>query len=334
MTSPTSMTLLTFLAGAEVRNRWRSLLVLGLLTGLVAGSALGLLAVARRSSTAYDRLRAANAVDDARGMVLGGEEVLEGIRELPEVADAWFAPVAVGQVEGPEIAYFGVAGGFGTDAQAPDLTRLVAVDGRLPAPGATDEVAVAEPLFREFGLRLGQEFTLRWLTPEPSSPSSTPGSASPTVPSRCSASSAAVRLAGSPAAIPSLFTASAVADGDPQRRRPRRLRPPAAPGASLQPTSRSGWRACRLGSRRGRAPRSSCPSRSSTTPTLRARDQRGSGRVLGGGLAVAGRSRAPRGHRRPRAGLGAPQRRQRRRRVDAVTAVGVTPAASGGPSVR
>ena len=72
----------------ELANRWRSLLVLGLLAGLVGGRALGAAAGARRTASAYQRFRSATGVSDA--IVFATQVGLfdadyTAVRALPEV---------------------------------------------------------------------------------------------------------------------------------------------------------------------------------------------------------------------------------------------------------
>ena len=52
-------------AGADIRRRWRSLIVLGLLAGLTAGVAMAALAGARRTDTALARLDRVTHAPDA-----------------------------------------------------------------------------------------------------------------------------------------------------------------------------------------------------------------------------------------------------------------------------
>src|SRR5437016_4451133 len=78
-------------ARREVRARWRSLVVLGVLAGLAAGVALAAVAGARRTSNAYARFRHATNAPDA---ILFGTQVgrldvdYSPVIRLPEVVDA------------------------------------------------------------------------------------------------------------------------------------------------------------------------------------------------------------------------------------------------------
>ena len=63
-------------ARAELRTRWRGLVALGLLFGLVGGIVLGTVAVADRTVTAYERLAAAIGVADAQVLLPAAHETV------------------------------------------------------------------------------------------------------------------------------------------------------------------------------------------------------------------------------------------------------------------
>ena len=151
-------------ARRERRRRGRALLAIGLLAGLVGGAATGAVALARRTSTAYDRLVAAGAFEDARANLFGGDPGLAAdIAELPQVRSAWVASVAVARVDGPGVVYLGILYG---PPRPDDLLRPVVVDGRLPDPTDPDEVIVAEDVSEAFGVEPGDELGIAFLTPE------------------------------------------------------------------------------------------------------------------------------------------------------------------------
>ena len=84
------------LARAELRRAWRTLLALGLLAGATLGIALAAAQVARRTSTAYDRLVEATGAPDAVVLVLGDEQRARAVTRLPEVAESWATEGGVG----------------------------------------------------------------------------------------------------------------------------------------------------------------------------------------------------------------------------------------------
>ena len=139
----------------EVARRWKALVALGILAGLVGGLAMAAVAGARRTDTAYQRYREATGRADA--IVFG---TLAGIfpadytpvRELPEVEDAGEFTLAPLGVEG-----------FPTLGTLPPnddrLYRTVAspllVAGRLADPRRPDELVVNRSAARQLGLGVG-----------------------------------------------------------------------------------------------------------------------------------------------------------------------------------
>ena len=76
-------------AGSELRRRWRSTVLLGLLAGITAGIALAATAGARRTDTAWDRLRAVTLASDAVAFPsnVGIDDAdWSKVAQLPEVA--------------------------------------------------------------------------------------------------------------------------------------------------------------------------------------------------------------------------------------------------------
>lgn len=151
------------IARSEVRHRWRALVLMGLLAGLVGATAVSSLALARRTTTAYDRLGEATAVDDARGTVLRHPDLLDEVVDLPGVTDRWTGGIAVAQLEG-ENAFLGIVAG---PAEPSDIVRPLAIDGRLPGDSgdpAVVEIAVRDDFQRAFDVPLGTDIPVRFLT--------------------------------------------------------------------------------------------------------------------------------------------------------------------------
>ena len=151
------------IARSEIRRRWRALVLIGLLAGLVGATAVSALALARRTTTAYDRLGEVTAVDDARGTVLRYPDLLEEMVELPAVTDSWTGGIAVAQFEG-ENSFLGIVAG---PQEPTDLVRPQAIEGELPGdsgdPGVI-EIAVRDDFQRAFGIPIGTEGQVRFLT--------------------------------------------------------------------------------------------------------------------------------------------------------------------------
>ena len=150
------------LARREIARCLRAFVLLAVVGGLVIGVAAGALVVARRTSTAHDRLAHAMHVDDARIFAIGGADPSD-VTSLPMVARSWVTSYGVGRVAGPGVAFVGVAAG--ADAH-PDLLTPVIVEGRAVDDDAVDEVILSEAAARERGVSVGDHLRLDMLTPE------------------------------------------------------------------------------------------------------------------------------------------------------------------------
>lgn len=149
------------LARAELRRAWRNLVVIGVLTGLAGSGAVGALAVARRTETAYPRLEAAARIGDAHGFTLVDDLATE-IVDLPSVAERWTGRFGVAQLEG-SFTFLGVAAG--PDGESAML-QPVLVEGRLPASTGGDvvEIVLRDDFQRETGVTVGTDLPARFLT--------------------------------------------------------------------------------------------------------------------------------------------------------------------------
>ena len=116
-------------AGAELRTRWRSLVVVGLLAGLVAAVVGASTAVARRTATAYERLAAATHLDDARVLIFSDAVTPEEVESLPGVESSWRSRQVIGQVVGGPVTFLSVSSG---QPQPDDLFTPVVIEGRAP----------------------------------------------------------------------------------------------------------------------------------------------------------------------------------------------------------
>jgi putative ABC transport system permease protein len=149
-------------ARSELRKRWVSMLVLGLLAGLVGSVVAGASAVSRRTATAYDRLVAATHLDDARVLVFSDDIDVDRIAHFPGVTESWQSQQVIGQLVGPQIAYVSVSSG----PPRPDtIFSPVILAGRAPRDDAADEVLLPSVLADELGLRVGDHLALKLLTP-------------------------------------------------------------------------------------------------------------------------------------------------------------------------
>ena len=151
-------------ARTEIRRRWRTWLAVALLVGIGGGLAMGSLAAARRTDTAYPRfLQSADPPD----LVLDPDfeaddaDFLDAVEALPAVAHRSDAQaVALGQVVDGRIEMSGV----GTTVASTDgerfyeRDRVHVVEGRMPDPDLADEVLVSEGVAAE-GVAVGDRLT-------------------------------------------------------------------------------------------------------------------------------------------------------------------------------
>jgi hypothetical protein len=154
-------------ARAELRRNLSALLMLGLIVAATGAAVGGTLAVARRTSTAYERLERTTNADDARTVVVGDStttpaEVASRAVALPQVVASRFAPMAIGRLVGPQVAYVSVA----APGEPGGVLTPVLLEGREPRPDATDEAVIVDWAARDFGVEPGDRFTLQFLAPD------------------------------------------------------------------------------------------------------------------------------------------------------------------------
>jgi hypothetical protein len=153
-------------AAVELRRRWRGLVVLGLLAGVTAGLAMASVVSARRTGTAWERLRAVTLASDA--MVFGSQVGLYSDEELDYDHIAGLPYVEAAGAFGLAYAAEGEVfmASFGPWLDTVDRPRIVR--GRSPHPDDPTEVVVSAPGPRALGERsppsLGERFTLTFLT--------------------------------------------------------------------------------------------------------------------------------------------------------------------------
>ena len=149
--------------GAELRTRWRSLVVVGLLAGLVAAVVGASTAVARRTATAYDRLAAATHLDDARVLIFSDAVTPEEVEALPGVESSWRSRQVIGQVVGGPVTFLSVSSG---QPQPDDLFTPVVIEGRRAGrrPGRRGD-GPRGARARRPGSRIGDRIPLKLLTP-------------------------------------------------------------------------------------------------------------------------------------------------------------------------
>jgi hypothetical protein len=161
------------LARADLRARWRATLGLVLLVGLVSGAAMTAAAGARRTDSAYPRFLDRYGLFDADVNVgTGGgdphtDQVFHEIARLPLVdatsrSSVFFASLTAGghTVSFPDL--LAVAPHEGPQAGA---ERAKVLEGRMPAPHATDEAVANYAIAERLGLEVGDRMTLELQSP-------------------------------------------------------------------------------------------------------------------------------------------------------------------------
>jgi hypothetical protein len=150
-----------FWARQDVRRRWRSLVLLGVLVGLTAGFALSAWAGARRTDTALERLRQTTNASDAvafPSQVGVSHPSWARLRARPEVASLAVWDLLFGNYDGqPGSLIFGSADG----TYLGKVDKPIVMQGRMFNPHSSDEVVVDENAVNQ-GLPVGSSFTYRF----------------------------------------------------------------------------------------------------------------------------------------------------------------------------
>jgi hypothetical protein len=146
-------------ARSEFARRWRALVVLGIIAGVVGGLALAALSGARRTATAYERWRVATAAPDA---ILFATQVgvanadYSPVLKLPEVLDAGQFTLSPLGLQGIEIGALPPA----DDRLYRTVSRPLLVHGRLPDPSRPDEILVNRAAAAQYHMHVGQHVTV------------------------------------------------------------------------------------------------------------------------------------------------------------------------------
>ena len=147
----------------EIRLRWRALVGLGLLAGLLGGAVMAAAAGARRTDSAYQRfLTAARAPEVSVGSDLPSfnNVDLAKVARLPQVAEARefaFIPYGARTRTGKQFTAFGDAGGVAGPLPywGDEFNRPRVVSGRLADPARSDEFVIGDAFARREGLAPG-----------------------------------------------------------------------------------------------------------------------------------------------------------------------------------
>ncbi len=147
------------------RSRRRAVAV-ALVCGLLGTVALGSLASARRTDTAYGRYLAAINSSDVLVNVPGPDlAAIRQVEHLPGVASgrAWLGLAAEPVVHGRVDDFFLTSGLAGSlDGEYFRQDRVTVLAGRLPRPGATGEIVLTPRLASLFGTGVGGRVTYQF----------------------------------------------------------------------------------------------------------------------------------------------------------------------------
>jgi hypothetical protein len=146
---------------ADLRRRWRSWVVLGLLAGISVGLACGAIAGARRTERALPTFERVGRLPDAA--VLPNDPAFDAAKQkavanLPEVtATAPFLVPFLVEIARPAGAESGLVpiGAYSAERFVKPL-----VEGRVPDPHRADEIVVNENMRDRYGLDIGSTMTL------------------------------------------------------------------------------------------------------------------------------------------------------------------------------
>ena len=157
------MALAWYAARATWRRSWRTTLLIALIGGLLGAVALGALAGARRTDSAYGRyLRSVNASDvmvDIPGPIL---PLIRDVEAEPGVLSsaAWIgldaAPVIKGKVD-PAFRTDAIAGSLHGEFYRQD--KLTVLAGKLPPASSTSDVILTPQMADGFHLTVGDRMT-------------------------------------------------------------------------------------------------------------------------------------------------------------------------------
>ena len=164
------------------------MLLLVLLVGVAGGAVLTTIAGARRSATAYERLREETLASDMDVAFVDGppdgdiEAARDAVQAIPQVA-------AVGRLDFPFIVpegsgfypFLDFLAAAATDRSAwdGDIDRPRVLEGEVPAPDAADDIAITDAYSRESGLGVGDEAVFESFAPDQMEALFTTGDAGP-----------------------------------------------------------------------------------------------------------------------------------------------------------
>ncbi len=151
---------------SDLRRRWPTFVVIGVLFGLVAGIGLGCLAGARRTATLFERHLAASSASHVEiDPGTPTPEVDRAIRALPGVVEASYWTSVSAYPLGPDGLLDESYGGglvFTTDGRYLGMDRVAVAEGRRLDPARPDEIMVNEVAVAVYGYTVGSRLDLGW----------------------------------------------------------------------------------------------------------------------------------------------------------------------------
>lgn len=156
---------LGLVALSRVRRSWISLVVVGLVAGVVAGLATAAVAGERRSMSAATRLADSTFAPD--GTIRAFEpsmyqELERFVADDPDVVDSRPIASSIGRTTGSKDWYYPIAAPL-TDEE---ISRPLVRSGRLPAPTSQNEVAISAATAASTGLDVGSVVEMDLYTTE------------------------------------------------------------------------------------------------------------------------------------------------------------------------
>jgi hypothetical protein len=173
-----------YLWRATAQRSWRTVLTVALIGGLFGAVALGAVAGARRTGSAYGRylvsIRASDAFVNVPGMLPGmaATQPIKLIEALPGItaSDAYIGlnanPVVHGRIRDSFLTN-SLTGSF--DGAYFTRDRMTVLAGRLPRLRATREIALSPVIARLFGVGVGGQVTYQFYRLNPVTYRSSPG---------------------------------------------------------------------------------------------------------------------------------------------------------------
>ena len=165
-----------FLSRAAVRRSWRAALVVALISGLLGTVALGALAGARRTASAYGRYQVSINASDAFVNVPGPVPGMPATRPVTLIAGlpGIAASAAYLGLDANPVVHGHVNDGFLTADLVGSLTgayfrqdRMTVLAGRLPRLGATREIALSPRIASMFGVGVGGSVSYQFFRLDP-----------------------------------------------------------------------------------------------------------------------------------------------------------------------